>query len=269
MEADEAGRITRHYIYLDWQPIARIDIAPDGKPERYALHTDALGAVLAVTDEAAQLVWAARLEPFGTAQVLYARNRNGQAFEQDLRLPGQRFDPVTNLSDNFYRTYDQASGRYLEPDPLGAWANGPGPNPYAYVGGNPLRYTDPFGLRPLTDSEKEYLAPYIPQRDLDNADIHVGEMPFYAPSWADGITRGNDIYFRDPSLTFDTPENLGLLGHELVHVGQYADGMTWLSYLLAGRNGYMENPYEQEAYAMGRKITEELRKKYGDSCTKK
>jgi len=84
MEADEAGRITRHYIYLDWRPIARIDIAPDGKPERYALHTDALGAVLAVTDEAAQLVWAARLEPFGTAQVTYARMRDGKTFEQDL-----------------------------------------------------------------------------------------------------------------------------------------------------------------------------------------
>ncbi|MCL2658305.1 MAG: hypothetical protein FWD62_13010 [Betaproteobacteria bacterium] len=173
MEADEAGRITRHYIYLDWQPIARIDIAPDDKPERYALHTDALGAVLAVTDEAAQLVWATRMEPFGTAQVQVARNRNGQPFEQDLRLPGQRFDPATNLSDNYYRTYDQASGRYLEPDPLGisvdasflefpgsrapepnpfdAWANtnrprlGQGPNPYLYAGGNPLTRIDPQG----------------------------------------------------------------------------------------------------------------------------
>lgn len=94
-----------------------------------------------------------------------------------------------------------------------------------------ISMTDPLGLRPLTDSEKDYLSPYIPQRDLDNADVHVGEMPGYVPSWATGITLGNDIYFRDPNQTFTTPVDLGLLGHELVHVGQYADGMTLLSYL--------------------------------------
>jgi len=82
-------------------------------------------------------------------------------------------------------------------------------NVYAYVRGNPISLTDPLGLRPLTDSEKGYLAPYIPARDLNNADVHVGEMPGYAPSWATGITRGNDIYFRDPNQTFATPADLG------------------------------------------------------------
>ncbi|MBK8183282.1 MAG: DUF4157 domain-containing protein [Candidatus Competibacteraceae bacterium] len=63
-------------------------------------------------------------------------------------------------------------------------------------------------------------------------------MPFYAPDWATGITRDNDIYFRDPNLVFDTPESLGLLGHELLHVEQYSSGMTDLSYIFNSLEGY-------------------------------
>jgi hypothetical protein len=121
-------------------------------------------------------------------------------------------------------------------------------------------------LRPLSETEKGYLEPYIPKRDLDNADVHTGEMPAYAPSWATGITRGNDIYFRNPNQSFATPEDLSLLGHELVHVGQYADGMTAIGYIWASRNGYNNNPYEVDAYALMRKIERELREKHGDIC---
>jgi len=153
-------------------------------------------------------------------------------------------------------------GRFISKDPI-SFAGGD-LNLYGMVQNNPVNWTDPLGLRPLTDSEKGYLTPYIPQRDLNNADVHVGEMPWYAPSWAAGITRGNDIYISDPNQTFNTPGDMGLLGHELVHVGQYADGMTWLSYLWSTRNGYNNSPYEVDAYKMGAKIEFELKQKYGE-----
>ena len=43
---------------------------------------------------------------------------------------------------NRYRDYDVNTGRYIQADPIGLAGDD---NPYAYAGGNPLRYLDPSG----------------------------------------------------------------------------------------------------------------------------
>ncbi len=130
--------------------------------------------------------------------------------------------------------------------------------------------TDTSGPRPLTDREKAFLKPYIPQVVLDNAVLHIGKMPFYAPDWAAAITRGNNIYFNERSAIFSTPKEMALLAHELVHVGQYRDGMTWLEYisasagaLLRGEDQYHDNRFEIEASKKEVKIQQSLNSKYG------
>lgn len=171
-ELDARGTITRQYIYLGAQPVAVIDtpagtaldgqhasalmqIAADvgtavtawfGDVEQIAwLHTNHLGAVEAATDDAGRVLWRARYNPFGKIIDVAAADRKGEAgrFALDLRLPGQVEDSETGLYYNARRYYDPQRGRYLTPDPLGT---PDGPDPYAYVGNNPLRYIDPSGL---------------------------------------------------------------------------------------------------------------------------
>lgn len=62
----------------------------------------------------------------------------------NLRFPGQYYDQETGLNYNYYRDLDPQTGRYVESDPIGL--GGGSYSTYAYVGANPLSYSDPLGL---------------------------------------------------------------------------------------------------------------------------
>jgi len=127
-----------------------------------------------------------------------------------------------------------------------------------YVGGNPVNDIDPLGLRALTECEKGLLSPYIPKVDLDSADLHDGEVPGYLRDEYAGITRGNNIYFRPGIYNTKSPDGLALLAHELTHVGQYREGMSWIGYLWSTRNGYKESKYEKPAFASENRVLNDL-----------
>jgi RHS repeat-associated protein len=90
----------------------------------------------------------------------------GGTFKYNLRFPGQLYDSHAGLSQNYFRDYDPAIGRYVESDPIlqvnrfaipgetafvvpslihyPTWLH-----PYNYVTNSPLREIDPLGLSPL------------------------------------------------------------------------------------------------------------------------
>jgi hypothetical protein len=101
-----------------------------------------------------------------------------------------------------------------------------------------------------------------------SGEAEFGQVPFYLGKDYGGITRGNDIYFRPDQYDPTTAAGLSLLGHELVHVGQYRNGMTWASYIWSTRHGYESSPYEKEAYAMQRRILNDLAASNFEGCAK-
>jgi hypothetical protein len=118
--------------------------------------------------------------------------------------------------------------------------------------------------RPLTEREIAALRPYIPREDLDNARLHDGMVPVYVPKRYIAIARGNRIHFRPGVYDAGTASGLALLGHELVHVGQYRRGATWLSFLLSYlRHGYRDSPLEVAARQVQARIRDDLERGAG------
>jgi len=136
-EADGSGTISRQY---GWQPDGTWGTAPlylseGGKT--YYYQNDHLGTPQKLITASGAVVWSAEFEAFGLAHV------GVDAVENPLRFPGQYFDGETGRHYNFFRDYDPGIGRYVQSDPIGLDG---GVNTFGYVGGDSLRFIDPYGL---------------------------------------------------------------------------------------------------------------------------
>ena len=142
------GEVLKHYIRLGGQLLAILSQGTNatGQPTAaslYYVHSDHLGTPQALTDQSGQVVWSIAYDPFGQATVNEDPDGDGTSIEFNLRFPGQYYDKYSGVNYNYYRDYDPSTGRYIQSDPIGLQG---GLNTYAYVGGNPLMYVDPFGL---------------------------------------------------------------------------------------------------------------------------
>jgi len=135
-ETGPDGGIRRHYLRWLGVPVAIVELQPSGAAISW-LHADPLGTPHAATDAAGRLVWQGEYLAFGRLSA------ESGPLRQPLRFAGQHHDPETGLHDNYLRSYDPDTGRYLEPDPLGLAG---GLNRFAYADGNPVTGADPLGL---------------------------------------------------------------------------------------------------------------------------
>jgi RHS repeat-associated protein len=173
-----------------------------------AYHTDGLGSVVAISEG-------------GTLKNTYRYDAFGKPIEQGGSAPVSNAYTYTGReldgSGLYYyraRYYLPSAGRFLTPDPIGLAG---GINAYAYVGSNPVNYTDPFGLmagRALgpasPDAPPAFLAgrdPYnlwgtrnsifgeLPQTDWLNIASEVGKgVGLVALGFVPGIADGMDVY---------------------------------------------------------------------------
>ena len=112
----------------------------------------------------------------------------------------------------------------------------------------------PSQARHLTAQELTIYRPYFTQQILASAQIIEGKVPFWLRSDMQGVVLGHRIFFRQHAYQANTAEGVELLGHELVHVAQFATGLTVAKYLWSSRQGYRKNPYELIAYTMAATI---------------
>ncbi len=131
-EYDQTGLAIAEYVWLDDTPIAVII-----ENEVFFIHADHLDTPRVIVDRGGAVRWRWLADPFGTAAPELP------AFTFNLRGPGQYADKETGLVFNHARDYDPRLGRYIESDPSGLEG---GPNTYAFVFNDPLRFTDPTGL---------------------------------------------------------------------------------------------------------------------------
>lgn len=154
-EYDATGTPIYETIYLGSIPVGVIKQTGTAAGNNiavslYNVYADHLATPRVITRQSDQaIVWRwDTAEAFGAT----AANQNPGSlgiFTYNQRFPGQVFDAETGLLQNWNREYDPRQGRYRQSDPIGLAG---GINTYAYVGGNPVSYTDPEGLQTTVDS---------------------------------------------------------------------------------------------------------------------
>jgi RHS repeat-associated protein len=153
VEKDDAGETTsvaeKSFIQVFGGMVAvvtRTSTVVDGPIEtttRY-FHTDNLGSIATITDEAGTVVERRRYDPYGAAT---EAGSPGPRLETH-GFTGHEEDGEVGLINMIGRAYDPWLARFLSPDPIvshpkstQSW------NPYTYVQGNPLRMIDVSGYQ--------------------------------------------------------------------------------------------------------------------------
>jgi RHS repeat-associated protein len=152
--------------------LTQTTVAQVAQPKVYYYLTDHLGTPQKVTDAAGVVVWSGDYKPFGEVASSVSTVQN------HFRFPGQYYDTETAMHYNYHRYYQQKTGRYVTPDPIGVPA---GPNLFEYAESDPVSKYDPFGLWPTWIHNKmiraafSSLPPYL-QREIERGSRYADEF---------------------------------------------------------------------------------------------
>jgi RHS repeat-associated protein len=135
--------VARRYVHGPGtdEPLAWYEGA--GTTDRRFLHADERGSIVAVTDSAGATIATNRYDEYG----IPASTNAGR-----FQYTGQMWLPVPGMYSYKARFYAPKLGRFLQPDPIGY---DDGMNMYGYVGGDPVNFTDPSGMKANDDPDKD------------------------------------------------------------------------------------------------------------------
>ncbi|WP_260476915.1 RHS repeat-associated core domain-containing protein [Stenotrophomonas sp. 278] len=141
-----SGAPLQQAIWLDSLPVAVVSEQQIGGSQLAFLQPDHMGTPRMVIDAIRDVTiweWDSKTEVFGNQIPNSDADGDGVSYELAMRFPGQLATDASALFYNYQREYDPSAGRYSQSDPIGL--NG-GLDTYSYVGGNPLIFSDPYGL---------------------------------------------------------------------------------------------------------------------------
>ncbi|WP_295928542.1 RHS repeat-associated core domain-containing protein [uncultured Xanthomonas sp.] len=139
---DNNGAVVQQAIWLDDLPVGVL-----AKTTLRYVQPDHLGTPRAVIDPVRDVAiwhWDLKGEAFGTTAPDQDPDKDGTAFVFDMRFPGQRYDALSGLNQNYFRDYEAGTGRYVQSDPIGLEG---GISTFSYVDSYPLNNYDPKGLK--------------------------------------------------------------------------------------------------------------------------
>ncbi|MCO6452036.1 MAG: RHS repeat-associated core domain-containing protein [Caldilineales bacterium] len=169
---------------------------------------DHLGGTALTLDSAGNRTSELRYYPYGNTRY----NTGSQV--TTYRYTGQRWDSGTGLYFYNARWYDPAIGRFLAADTIVPQPGDPQSlNRYAYVRGNPIRYTDPTGHAECVDEECRLV-----HHPANGRPIRRGSKAPYADQsgiglvldWFFELGAGSRFYGPDSPLTRDIMNDEGV-----------------------------------------------------------
>ena len=188
----------------------------DSVSGRHSVLTDALGSVLALSNDGGVVDTEYTYEPFGETTA------TGVANSSAAQYTGRENDS-TGLYYYRGRYYHPGLGRFVSEDPAGFL--GGDTNLYAYVGNNPLNWTDPWGL-----SRGDWWDARTYTPDLDRARVIAAEVVAETQRNFPGSRLHND--------TADAWRHARWSSRMVNEIG-------WGTAVIAGYGHELENLYEQ------------------------